>query len=83
MQINIVISTYLYSRQKAKMLQFIIHQFCLAKLRKRHETTLGKARKVAAEGKNMKLVSDFLLLQRLESDVFADFGEHLRGDAEK
>jgi hypothetical protein len=54
-----------------------------AKLRKRHETTLGKARKVAAEGKNMKLVSDFLLLQRLESDVFTDFGEHLRGDAKK
>ena len=54
---------------------------CSAKIRKRHEITLGKVKKVAAEGKNMKLVSDFLLLQRLESDVFADFGEHLRGDA--
>ena len=30
-----------------------------AKVRKSHETTLGKARKVAAEGKSMKLVSEF------------------------
>jgi hypothetical protein len=37
----------------------VIFHFLPAKIRKRHETTLGKARKVAAEGKSMKLVSDF------------------------
>ena len=34
---------------------------CLAKVRKRHETTLGKAQKVAAEDESLKVVSEFYM----------------------
>ena len=33
------------------------HQFCLAKLRKTAQITLGKTQKVPAEGESLKLVS--------------------------
>ena len=43
---------------------FLIHKcfafhFRSTKVKKRHETTLGKVKNVIAEGKSMKLVSDF------------------------
>jgi hypothetical protein len=38
----------------------VIFHFRSAKVKKRHEISLGKAPKVAAEGKSMKLVSDFI-----------------------
>ena len=40
------------------MLQFIIHQFCLAKVRKTAQKALGKARKSGAEGESLKLLKE-------------------------
>ncbi len=46
----------IYSRQKAEMLQFIVHQFRLAKVRKTTQIALGKAWKSGAEGESLKLL---------------------------
>ena len=48
------------------MLQFIIHQFCLAKLRKTAQKALSKARKSGAEGESLKLVKEFALFSAFE-----------------
>ena len=45
----------LYSRQNAEKLQFVVNQFCLAKIKKTAQKALGKARKSGAEGENLKL----------------------------
>ena len=40
------------------MLQFIVHQFCLAKIRKTAQKALDKARKSGAEGESLKLLKE-------------------------
>ena len=49
----------LYSRQNAEKLQFVVNQFCLAKIKKTAQKALGKARKSGAEGESLKVVSYF------------------------
>ncbi len=41
------------------MLQFIVHQFCLAKLRRTAQKNLGKARKSGAEVNVLTQVKSF------------------------
>jgi len=40
------------------MLHFIIHHFCLAKLQKTAQKTLGKAQKSGAEGESLNLLKE-------------------------
>ncbi len=91
MQINIVISTYLYSRQKTKMLQFLrpfsskrfsiermIISFVWQRYRKRHKKALGKAQKSGAEGESLYLGKGFLLYSRFFSALPAPVPLHKR-----
>ena len=45
----------LYSRQNAEKLQFVVNQFCLAKIKKTAQTALRIVQKSGAEGENLKL----------------------------
>ena len=45
----------LYSRQNAEKLQFVVNQFCLAKIKKTAQKALSIAQKSGAEGENLKL----------------------------
>ena len=51
---------------------FIVHQFCLAKLRKTAQKKLGKVRKSGAEGVGLKLLKESALFFRFERDILAD-----------
>ena len=65
------------------MLQFIIHQFCLAKVRKTAQKALGKARKSGAEGESLKLLKESALFFRFERDILADGAQVIGRDTEK
>ena len=65
---------------------YIVIRFVLQNYGKRHKKALGKAQKSVAEGDSLKLLSEFKCLLfdfTFESDVFSNFREHLRSNAEE
>ena len=66
-----------------QMIRFIIHQFRLAKVRKTAQKSPRQSLEIGCRGRKYENSFRVLLLPSLESDAFADFGKHLRGDAEE